>query len=1012
MSSNGTKEISIDESLYSRQLYVLGHDAMKRMAESNVLIVGVGALGIEIAKNIILAGVKSVSLSDPTPTSLSDLSAQFYLSEDDIGKSRALCSAPKLSLLNQYVPVSCIEGDLTPEKISQFQVVIVTEMPLSRQIEINNYTHQNNIKFIAADIRGLFGMSFCDFGTDFKVSDSTGESPVSGIIAAVSKDFDGVVTGLEDSRHNLEDGDFVSFSEVRGMTELNESGPFKITVLSPQSFKIGDTSQFKEYESGGIFTQVKMPKTLNFKSLEESLSTPDFFISDFAKFDRPAQLHFGFQALDSYMLQHGELPSPRNQKHAEEIVFLAQKLAAQSDAQFQVDKELIQELTFQSRGILAPMAAVIGGLVAQEALKGISGKFHPIHQYFYFDSLESFPKNISVTEESCQPISCRYDSQIAVFGQEFQQILANSNQFLVGSGAIGCEMLKNWAMMGLGVGPNGKTTVTDMDTIEKSNLNRQFLFRSKDVGKSKSLTAIQAITVMNRDMVGKVEARLERVGIETEEFFDDSFFEKLTLVTNALDNVEARTYMDRRCIYYRKPLLESGTSGTKGNTQVVIPHLTESYSSSQDPPEKSIPMCTLKNFPNAIEHTIQWARDLFAGVFTQLPENCNLYLRNPENARKSIKQGGIPKDTLKDISDSLGASKPKSFQDCVAWARLQFQELYHNTIAQLLFNFPPDTLTSTGAPFWSGPKRVPTPLIFNPQDPLHLNFIVAAANLRAYNFNIIGFTDVDRIQAFLQQVEVPEFIPKSGVKIQVNENEPVSNGDAGNDTELSEIIERLPVPDGIKKTTLNAVEFEKDDDSNHHIDFVTAASNLRARNYSISEVDRHATKGIAGKIIPAIATTTSLVTGLVCLELYKVLDGLRPIEDYKNGFINLALPFFGFSEPIKAAELKYMGKTFTHWDRFDIDENLKLKELLEYFKNEHGIVLSMLSMGNSMLYSSYIPQSKIKDRLGLKISDLAFSISKKALAPHVKYAILEVMGEDLEGNDIEDLPYVRIKVRD
>lgn len=79
-------------------------------------------------------------------------------------------------------------------------------------------------------------------------------------------------------------------------------------------------------------------------------------------------------------------------------------------------------------------------------------------------------------------------------------------------------------------------------------------------------------------------------------------------MANALDNVDARMYMDRRCVYYRKPLLESGTLGTKGNVQVVIPFLTESYSSSQDPPEKSIPICTLKNFPNAIEHTLQWAR--------------------------------------------------------------------------------------------------------------------------------------------------------------------------------------------------------------------------------------------------------------------------------------------------------------------------------------------------------------------------------------------------------------------
>ena len=63
--------------------------------------------------------------------------------------------------------------------------------------------------------------------------------------------------------------------------------------------------------------------------------------------------------------------------------------------------------------------------------------------------------------------------------------------------------------------------------------------------------------------------------------------------------------MDRRCVYYLKPLLESGTLGTKGNTQVVLPHKTESYSSTQDPPDKQIPICTLKNFPNEIHHTLQ-----------------------------------------------------------------------------------------------------------------------------------------------------------------------------------------------------------------------------------------------------------------------------------------------------------------------------------------------------------------------------------------------------------------------
>lgn len=138
--------------------------------------------------------------------------------------------------------------------------------------------------------------------------------------------------------------------------------------------------------------------------------------------------------------------------------------------------------------------------------------------------------------------------------------------FKVGSGAIGCEVLKTFGMIGLGCGSKGMIHITDMDSIEKSNLSRQFLFRPKDVEKLKSKTAAEAVKAMNPEV--NVTAYSNRVGAETESLFNEKFYNSLSGVCNALDNVEARLYMDSQCILHKKSLLESGTLGTKGNTQV------------------------------------------------------------------------------------------------------------------------------------------------------------------------------------------------------------------------------------------------------------------------------------------------------------------------------------------------------------------------------------------------------------------------------------------------------------
>lgn len=212
---------------------------------------------------------------------------------------------------------------------------------------------------------------------------------------------------------------------------------------------------------------------------------------------------------------------------------------------------------------------------------------------------------------------------------------------------------------------------------------------------------------------------------------------------------------------------------------------------------------------------------------------------------------------------------------------------------------------------------------------------------------------------------------------------------------------------------MTPVEFEKDDDTNFHIDFITAASNLRAENYKIETADRHKTKFIAGKIIPAIATTTALVTGLVILELYKVVDRKTDIEQYKNGFINLALPLFAFSEPIGSPKMEYQGpdgkvKLDKIWDRFELPD-VTLQELLDDFV-KRGLTISMLSSGVSLLYASFFPPAKLKDRYGLKLSKLVETISKKPIPEHQKEVIFEVVAEDINEEDVE-VPYIKIKVR-
>lgn len=206
------KNEDIDESLYSRQLYVLGVDAMRKMQNSDVLISGLGGVGVEIAKNVILGGVRSVTLHDQTKCSVKDLSSQFYLSTSCIGQNRAESCLKQLSELNSYVATDVLTEELSDLNLNRYKVVVLTEASDKEQKRVSDICRSNKIALITADTKGLFGQVFCDFGESFVVYDDDGLPLKTAQVISISKESEGVVT--TEKWHHLVSGDYVMFSGV------------------------------------------------------------------------------------------------------------------------------------------------------------------------------------------------------------------------------------------------------------------------------------------------------------------------------------------------------------------------------------------------------------------------------------------------------------------------------------------------------------------------------------------------------------------------------------------------------------------------------------------------------------------------------------------------------------------------------------------------------------------------------------------------------------------------------
>ncbi|KAL3925701.1 MAG: hypothetical protein SGILL_000233 [Bacillariaceae sp.] len=1043
-----------DEERYSRQVYTLGARAHGLVRSSCVIVDGPLESGLvwESLKNLVLSGIGRIVIltdgeqdsQDVDEEALSKADKAYHMADlDDLGKTYIQGARAEISQstegsmdtettldkllveflirLNPSLQVSTMSKQdfSSDENLSAIDngkfVFLCLDRPYERQVFWNDKCRSAQdgsrcTSFVSAETAGVYGRVFCDFGPIHEVYDADGESPLVTPLDGIDKIEQAhngspgaattfLVKCIEGERHDVSKNDIVVFQRSDG-SHIDRI-PFKVTkILTPQQVHVQVESETSFHDEDIIqqinteastFSRKKQIQEIHFVSLRDAAKQKDALITpcDLDKsFDetRRNAVFDSFQTLDTFVQQEGRMPRPSSDKAA--FFELSTKKQHSDTEKAAMDLHYTNFLN-TCRAKFVPLQAVFGAVAAQECLKAVSGLYNPTHQFLLYDCDEVLPSSIEPCDHPSMALSY-------IVGEETVKTFRNQRLFVVGSGAIGCEILKNLAAMGAGSWGEGRVIVTDMDTIEKSNLSRQLLFRDSDIGKFKSKAAQEAVQRFNPLVT--LECHTSKVGDEEESGpFSSSFWSKgFDVILNALDNMEARLYMDGQCVANDKALVDAGTLGSKGNVQVVVPHQSESYGSSVDPPEPAIPVCTLKNFPYAISHTIQWGRDLFDGLFVRRPRQANKYaeyaLQNDLDAFATKLDHDLGDqaalEAATEIAEDVFQMNEKELADdnaiksrSIEWAVSLARHLFHKAIEDLLLEHPADSVDDDGEKFWSGSRKMPQKLRYvdsgsyesERQEEINRNmidFVRSAARLRYETCTGAPSSPGDNLRLMTTDdvVGALESFPQVSVTIPSKEDcspLPIQ-------AQIKEKLVLLKSIEGSKSPSpapLFVAEFEKDDDTNDHITFISAASNLRAICYGIPPVDAMETRKVAGKIVPAMITTTALVSALSCIELVKLCTAEMTLQRHRNAFINLALPFFAFTAPLPAEEYPGLrGSTHTMWDRITIKEGKKaakaggltLKKVLrrvckKAYKDDPDVVnVSNISFGSFMIYASFL----------------------------------------------------------
>ena len=357
------------------------------MASSTVLVCGLTGTGAELAKNVILAGVKAVTLYDPTPVTHCNLGGNPYARIADVGKPRADCCAPRLAELNPYVTVSVMKNGSSGEamgslhscdvdewsaRVRGYRCVAICDAVSDDELKaIDDACRRENVCLVACESRGVCTSLFCDFGDDWTVTDADGEPGAACLVASITQTNPALITVVDEQRHGLEVGDIVSLTSCVGCDSLNDRELKVLRVCSPYSYEVdADASSTTPYVSSGYAQHKKGGKVIQHKPYGSAFDDDSFLRCDFAKFERPPTLHNAFTALRKWRSSNGgAFPA---EKDVDAVVALFEKTSEDKS------EDVCRSLALTSAGDLSPMAAFLGGVAGQEVLKACTGKFAPV----------------------------------------------------------------------------------------------------------------------------------------------------------------------------------------------------------------------------------------------------------------------------------------------------------------------------------------------------------------------------------------------------------------------------------------------------------------------------------------------------------------------------------------------------------------------------------------------------------------------------------------------------------